>query len=392
MVGRPALPLKDKTDMDFNLTGEQTLLRDTLRRYLAETYPFAAYDAASRSEPGWRPDIWRALADDLGLLGAALPEEVGGQGGSAVEVMLIAGELGAVLALEPYVETVVTCGGLLRETGGTVAHGLLRRIIAGDAVAAFGWAEPTARYAFADAATTAAREGDGWRLKGMKALVTAAPWADHLIVTARTDGAPGDRDGLSLFLVDSRRAGVRLKPYPTIDGRRAADVLFDDVRLDAEALLGVVGQALSVVEKVADEAVAALSAEAVGVLRRVLRDTVAYTGQRRQFGKPLSEMQVLQHRMVDMFMQVEAADSAVLLAALNLEAPAPIRARAVSAAKVTVGEACRFVCQNAIQLHGGMGMTDDLALGRYFKRAMVLDVEFGSEDHHLQRYGALAVR
>lgn len=376
--------------MNFDLTAEQSQLRDTLRRYLAGAYPFAAHDAASRNGPGWRPEVWRVLAKDLGLLGAALPEGAGGQGGGAVEVMLIAGEFGAVLALEPYIETVVTCGGLLREAGGALAHHLLRQIIAGEAVAAFGWAEPTARHAFADARTTAVREGGGWRLKGMKSLVTAAPWADHLIVTARTDGRPGDPEGLSLFLLGPGQPGVTLKPYPTIDGRCAADVLLDDVLLDAEALLGDAGGALPVIEKVADETIAALSAEAVGVLRRMLRDTVVYTGQRRQFGKPLSEMQVLQHRIVDMFMQVEAADSAVLLATLNLEAPAPQRARAVSAAKVTVGEACRFVGQNAIQLHGGMGMTDDLPLGRYFKRAMAIDAEFGGEDHHLRRYGALA--
>ena len=377
--------------MHFDLTSEQGQLRDNLRRYLAEAYPFAAYNDASRSGPGWRPPIWRALAQDLGLLGAALPEEVGGQGGGPVEVMLIAGELGgAALALEPYVETVVTCGGLLRETGGPVAHALLRQIVAGEAVAAFGWAEPAARHDFADAATTAVVEGDGWRLTGVKSVVTAAPWADHLIVTARTGGAPGDRDGLSFFLVDPAAAGVELKAYPTIDGRRAADIVLKNVRSEAGALLGETGQALPVVEKVADEAVAALSAEAVGVLRRMLRDTVAYTSQRRQFGKPLSEMQVLQHRMVDMFMQVEAADSAVLLATLKLNSPAAERMRAVSAAKVTVGEACRFVGQSAVQLHGGMGMTDDLPLGRYFKRAMAIDAEFGGEDHHLQRYGSLA--
>lgn len=376
--------------MNFDLTSEQAQLRESLRRYLAEAYPFSAHDEASRRGPGWRPEVWRALAKDLELLGAAQSEAVGGQGGGAVEVMLIAGELGEALALEPYVETVVMCGGLLREAGGAAAKALLRKIVAGDAIAAFAWAEPAARDAFADAATTAVRDGDGWKLNGLKSLVTAAPWAGHLIVTARTDGAPGDLDGLSLFVLDPRQAGVTLKPYPTIDGRRAADILLDDVALDAGALLGAVGKALPVVEKAADEAIAALSAEAVGVLRRMLRDTVAYISQRRQFGKPLSEMQVLQHRMVDMFMQVEAADSAVLLATLNLDAPAAQRARAVSAAKVAVGEACRFVGQNAVQLHGGMGMTDDLPLGRYFKRAMAIDAEFGGEDHHLQRYDRLA--
>lgn len=376
--------------MDFNLTSEQVLLRESLRRYLAGSYSFAAHDAASRSEPGWRPEIWRSLSTDFGLLGAALPERVGGQGGGAVEVMLIAGELGGVLALEPYVETVVVCGGLLRETGGPVADDLLRRIIAGQTIMAFGWAEPQARYVFADAETTAERDGDGWRLNGIKSLVTAAPWADRLIVTARTGGAAGDSHGLSLFLLDPRQDGVTLKPYPTIDGRRAADLLLQDVRLAPEALLGQAGGTLPIVEKVADEAISALSAEAVGVLRRMLRDTVVYTGQRRQFGKPLSDMQVLQHRMVDMFMKVEAAESAVLLATLNLDGAAEDRARAVSAAKVTVSEACRFVGQSAIQLHGGMGMTDELPLGRYFKRAMAIDAEFGGEDHHLQRYGSLA--
>jgi alkylation response protein AidB-like acyl-CoA dehydrogenase len=252
------------------------------------------------------------------------------------------------------------------------------------------WAEPLSRYNFASVRTQAVRQGDGWLLSGAKAVAMGAPWASHLLVTARTSGTGAEREGVSLFLVDRHRRGVTVSAYPTVDGRRAGDVTFDAVELSADALIGVEGRALDLLDQVGDEAIAALCAEALGVMARLLEDTVAYTRQRRQFGQPIAGFQVLQHRMVDMYMQVEMARSATYLATMKLGAPAVERALAASTAKVTVANACRFVGQNAVQLHGGMGMTDELAVSHYFKRATMIESEFGTVDFHLARHATLS--
>ncbi|WP_176593680.1 acyl-CoA dehydrogenase family protein [Sphingobium sp. EM0848] len=370
--------------MDFNLTSEQEQLRDSLRAFLADRNDFETRTKVSRSEPGWRESLWRAFADELGILGAPLPESAGGLNGDAVDTMVIMEELGGSLVIEPYLESVVIAGGLLRGRDADLA-----RIVTGDARFAFAWAEASSRYRFESVATKAVRDGDGWLLSGDKAVVMAAPWATDLIVTARTAGVPGDKEGVSLFLVDPKAAGVVLTAYPTIDGRQAADIRFDGVKLSADALIGPEHDALPLIEKVGDAAIAALAAEAVGVMRQLVQDTIDYTKQRRQFGQPISSFQALQHRMVDMVMQLELATSAVYLATLSLDADPVERAKAASTAKVAVGNALRFVGQNAVQLHGGMGMTDELAVGHYFKRATVIESEFGSVDYHLARYVAL---
>lgn len=370
--------------MDFSFTDEQRQLRDSVRAFLAQRYPFEARRAASRSEAGWRPEIWQALADELGVLALPLPTDDGGLDGDPVATMILMEEFGESLLIEPFLETVVVGGGLLRAAGGEVAEAELREIAAGRSRIALAWAEPTSRFRFDDVATSAVRDGNGWRLDGAKAVVTAAPWATRLLVTARTG------EGLSLFLVDPDTQGVILSPYPTIDGRRAADIRFEGAALPATALVGPEGGALPLIEAAGDAVIAAIGAEAVGVMRRLLADTIAYTRQRRQFGQAIADFQVLQHRMVDMFMQIEMATSAVYLATLKLGAEPAERARAASAAKVTIGRASRFVGQNAVQLHGGMGMTDELAIGHYFKRATVIETEFGSADYHLDRFAKLS--
>jgi alkylation response protein AidB-like acyl-CoA dehydrogenase len=376
--------------MDFTFTAEQALLRDMLRAFLSEHYGFERRLAAARSPEGWRPEIWRAFAADLGLLGAAVPEAKGGLGGSAVEHMVIMEELGRALVIEPYLETAVIGAGMLARSGGDRAEHELAALLSGETLFAFAWAEPTMRYAPADIALRAWRQGSGWRLDGVKSVVSAAPWASRLIVLARTGGAPGESKGLSLFLLEADAKGVSSWDYPTIDGRRAADLRLDSVAAPADALLGVEGEALPLVEEILDRAIAAICAEAVGAMARMHHDTLQYLQQRRQFGQPLAHFQVLQHRLVDMFMQIEMAVSATYLATLRLDADPLSRARAASTAKVTVGNACRFVGQNAIQLHGGMGMTDELPVGHYFKRTTMIEGEFGSVDHHLARHAALA--
>ena len=383
--------------MNFDFTEEQNLLRGTLQAFLRDHYTFEARRAAIESHAGWRDETWRALATDLGLLSVALPEHAGGFGGGAVETMIVMEELGSVLFVEPFLESCVMASGVLTRVGGSVADALIADISSGESIVACAWMESGAdhrlggsRYRLSNVATRARREASGgWRLDGRKTVVMAAPWASKLIVSARTSGAPGDAAGISLFVVDKAAAGVSATDYATIDGRRASDIAFENVELPIDALLGNDGDALPILEQVGDEAIAAVCAEAVGVLKRMYADTAEYMRQRRQFGQPLASFQALQHRMVDMYLQLEMATSAMYLAALTLTEAAPERARAASAAKVTIARACRFIGQNAVQLHGAMGMTDELPLSHYFKRATTLEYEFGSVDFHLARHALI---
>jgi alkylation response protein AidB-like acyl-CoA dehydrogenase len=377
--------------MDFSFTDEQELLRGTVGKFLAERYDLEKSRAAAKTGAGWQPNIWRAFADDLGILGATLPESVGGLGGGAVELMIITEALGHALVIEPFVETVVLAGGLLQRAGGARAEQLLSRIALGDAVVAVAAEEPASAGTWHDVSTTARRDGSHWVLDGTKIAVSSAPIATHLLVTARTSGAQRDTTGLSLFLLDFDAAapGLGVESLRTIDDRQAADLTLDGVRLPADALLGDEGQAWPALERTLDEATAAIVSEAVGCLRRVLADTVDYTKQRQQFGQPISSFQVLQHRMVDMYLEVEQAVAAQYLAMMKLDAEPAERARAVSAAKATVARAARFVGQSAVQTHGAMGMTEELALGHYFKRLTAIEYQFGSRDRHLARYAGL---
>jgi alkylation response protein AidB-like acyl-CoA dehydrogenase len=299
--------------------------------------------------------------------------------------MVIAEELGRALAIEPFIDTVVVAGGLLQRADHPAAAALLERIAEGSAILALANTEPGGERTVS---TTAVRDGDEWVLTGEKIVVTAAPLATHLLITARTS----DEDqGISLFLAEfdpaTPPAGVEVHSYRTIDDRRAADLTLDQLRLPADALLAA--DATASLAQARDEGAAAVCAEAVGAMRKVLSDTVEYCKQRQQFGQPIGTFQVLQHRMVDMYMEVEQAVAAVYLAVLNLDAEPHTRARAVSAAKATIGRAARFLGQNAVQLHGGMGMTEELAIGHYFKRLTALQYEFGSTDQHRARYAKL---
>ncbi|MCX8560888.1 acyl-CoA dehydrogenase family protein [Mycolicibacterium mucogenicum] len=371
--------------MDFTFSAEQELLRDGLSKFLAGRYDLETSRAAAKSGPGWQPDIWQSFAEELGILGAALPEEVGGIGGGPVEVMLIAEALGRALAIEPYVDTAVVAAGLLLRSGSPAATPVLEEIASGTAVVALAAAEAHSGDRWQDVHTTASRDGDGWVLRGDKIMVVNAPLATHLLVTAQTAG------GISLFLVDisGPREGLVLHSYRTVDDRRAADLELRDVRLPGDALLGAEGEAWPSIAQARDEGAAAVCAEAVGNMRKVLADTVEYAKQRQQFGQPIGSFQALQHRMVDMHMELEQSVSAVYLAVLNLGADAHTRARSVSAAKATIGRAARFIGQNAVQLHGGMGMTEELAIGHYFKRLTAVQYEYGSTDHHVTRYAEL---
>jgi Acyl-CoA dehydrogenases len=376
--------------MDFSFTEEQSMLRDTVASYLADNYDFDKRRAALAKEPGWRPDVWKAFAEELGILGAPFSEDLGGLGGGPIENMVVMEELGKALVVEPYLPTVVIGGGFLKHSGHAGAADLIGGIIGGQNIFAFAYAEPQGRYNMADLTTTAKKDGAGWVLNGHKAVVIGAPYATHFIVTARTAGGQRDAQGVSVFIVERGAAGVSTRDYPTVDGFLASEVYFENVSLGADALIGPADHGLPLVEKVVDEAIAATCAEACGVLRRLQEGTVEYTKQRKQFGVPISSFQVLQHRMVDMFINLEQSISMTYMANIKVTDDAE-RAKAVSAAKVQIGKACKFVGEQAIQLHGGMGMTDEMAIGHYFKRATMIASAFGSVDHHLARYEALSL-
>ena len=373
--------------MDFELNDEQQQLKSTVERYLASAGDFAARTRALRSESGWREAVWHGLAE-LGVLSIGLPEAHGGFGGG-LEMMAAMEELGRALAPEPVAETLFQAAPLLARGG--YGH-LLEGIAAGSVRLALAVGEEGLRDDLSAIALRAARTADGWRLDGAKCVVVAAPWATHLLVAARTSGQSGDGEGLTLFVVPADAPGVSMTPYRMLDERRAADVHFAGVEVAASALVGAEGQGLALLEEWRDRAIAAAAAETCGVIERLLDDTVAYAKQREQFGQTIGSFQVLQHRMVDMVLELELARSAAMLACQSLDGDPARRAAAASAAKVTVARACRFAGQSAVQLHGGMGMTDELAIGHYFKRATVIEHQFGSAGWHLSRRAGLDER
>lgn len=374
--------------MDLSYNETQGMLRDTLARFLADTYSFEARQKMIDSPEGRDPGIWRAICAELGLASAPFAEEHGGLGGGALENLIMMEELGKVIAIEPWLQTVVIGGGALKAAGGALADATIPRIIAGDAVIAFAYAEPQGRYNLADIGTSAKRDGAGYVLNGHKAVVYAAPWASHLMVTARTGGGRRERQGVELFLIDAKSPGITRRDYPTVDGFRASEVYFENVAVPGEALLA---GGIDLVERLADEATMGLCAEATGIARQLVDGTIEYTRQRKQFGQPIGKFQVLQHRMSDMFCEMEQIASMALMGTLKLDEPAPARAAAVSLAKAKVARSLKFVGQNAIQTHGGIGITMELAIGHYFKRATMIENQFGSADHHLERYEALTL-
>lgn len=376
--------------MDFNFTEEQEMVRDGLSRLVREQYDWETRRKAVASSDGWRPEIWAQLAE-LGILGMPFSEADGGFGGGAVDSMIIMQEFGKGLVVEPFLPTVVCAGGFLKHAGTPAQkEEHIGGIVAGSRVFAFAYAEPRGRYDYADLETTAKKDGGGYVLNGHKAVVIGAPWASHLIVTARTSGERRERAGVSVFVVDKSAPGIVTRDYETFDGRRASEVYFEKVAIPADALIGEEGAGLPLIELVTDEAIAALCAEACGAMKVAHAMTVEYSRQRKQFGVAIGSFQVLQHRMVDMYTAYEQSVSLTYLATLRLDAPDAERKRAVSAAKVGVGQAARLIGQDAVQIHGGNGVTDEYAIGHYFKRLTIFDSEFGNVDHHMKRHIALA--
>ena len=372
--------------MDFTYTETQDMLRDTLARFLADTYSFDSRQKRLASDGGRDPGVWRALATELGILGAPFSEAHGGLDGGPLENAIMMEEFGKVISTEPYLQTVVIGGGALKAVGGAQAEAHIPGIVSGETIIAFAYGEPQGRYDLANLRTTAKKDGGGYVLSGHKSVVYAAPWATRLLVTARTGGSQREASGVSLFLVDAKTPGIVRRDYPTVDGFMASEVYFENASIPGDALLGAEGGALPLIEQIVDEATVAVCAEAAGAMDVMQKMTVDYSRQRQQFGQPIGRFQVLQHRMVDMFMEVEQARSMVLMATLKLDLPADERKAAVSACKAKVARGAKFTGQSAIQTHGGIGITQELAVGHYFKRTTMIEGQFGSADHHLDRY------
>lgn len=365
--------------MRFTPTPEQQQLGDLVQRFLSEQYGFEARRKILDSAQGWSREIWSKLAE-LGLLALQVPEQQGGMAPATVETLLTATAMGKAMLLEPFISSAIIGTALIRELGSAAQREeLLSPMATGDKIAVPAHSEPSARYDLQSVATTARRSGSGWSLTGHKSVVLHAPAADLLLVSARTSC-----DDISLFAVAREASGVSLVPCRTLDGICAADVSLEGAQ---GALIGEEGRAFAGIAAAYDLGLAALCAEAVGALQATLDKTIEYTKMRRQFGVPIAKFQALQHRMADMLMHVEQARSMSYLAAMRAaEPPGRERRRALSAAKVTIGNACRFVGQQAVQLHGGMGVTDEMPVSHLFRRLTALELSLGDTEHHLERF------
>ena len=377
--------------MDIQFTEEQELLRSSVQRLLRDQYDFEARRKIVTSEEGIGREQWQAFAE-LGLLAAPFSEAVGGLGGGPLSTMIIMQEFGRHLVIEPFFETVALAGGLIENAGSPAQReAYLPQIMAGESIWALAWAEGRSRYDFSNVATTARRQGDSYVLSGTKAAVIAAPWADYLIVSARTSGGPRDRDGVSLFVVDRHSPNLHLQGFKTIDGRRAAEVTLMNVQVPASQLLGTEGEGVAALEACRDRAIGALCAEAVGAMAELNAATLEYSKTRKQFGSTIGSFQVLQHRMVDMFIAHQEALSLMQHLSLSLVANEAGLSRLASGAKSKIGYAGRFIADQAVQLHGGMGMTDELNVGHYFKRISSINIQFGDPAFHVLRFAQLDV-
>ena len=375
--------------MNFDYSEEQRLLADTLKRFLATNYTFDARAKTVAAAAGYSEEVWAALGE-MGLLGLPFDTEYGGFGGSAVDVMIVMEAIGEGLVVEPYLAT-VGLGGQFVARGGTEAQKkrLLPAVAEGKAKLALAHTERGARYDLQHVATRARRAGDSWVVDGEKCAVLHGGCADLLVVSARTAGNYTDPRGISLFLVWRDTPGVTVREYRTIDNLRAVDIRLSGAVVPGEALIGAEGDGLALLEEVVDYGTALLCAEAVGAIKYANEATLAYLKTRRQFGVPIGSFQALQHRMVDMLISYEQARSMACLACVKVDtAEMPERRRIVSAAKIKIADACRHVSQEAVQLHGGMGMTEDLKISHTFRRLTIIAQAFGDVDHHLERFAA----
>ncbi|HEY2145858.1 MAG TPA: acyl-CoA dehydrogenase family protein [Steroidobacteraceae bacterium] len=373
--------------MEFNYTEEQLALQDTLQRFISRDYDFDKRRAFSKSDLGYSAEAWKQYAE-LGLLSLPFPEDCGGLGGNAVDIMLVMEQFGHGLLLEPYLSTVVTCGGLIRDAASdSLKQKLLPQIGAGALQLALAAYEAAGRYDLSYVATTAHDNGGSWSLSGRKSVVLDGASANAFLVSARSSAKVGDRDGISLFLVPRDAKGLTLAAYPTQSGARAADLLLEKVVVGADALIGAPSLALPIIEHAVDQAIAALCAEAVGIINALNQATLNYLKSRKQFGVAIGTFQALKHKMADMLIAAEQARSMAIIAAVHADSKdVADRRRVIAAAKAYIGQAGRLVGQHAVQMHGGMGVVDELIVSHYFKRLTMIDLSLGDADYHLASF------
>lgn len=377
--------------MSFSFTEDQKLLAETAERFIADRYDFETRKKIVASEEGFSREVWAEMAE-LGWLAVPIPEEYGGLGWGAVDTAVLMECLGRGNVVEPYVASVILGAGTITEAGSEAQKSeILPAVAEGKRLLAFAHGEPRARYTLNHVETKAEKSGDGWTLSGQKAVVIHGAQADQLIVSARTSGEARDSDGITLFLVDGSAGGLTRRDVPTNDGQRAAEVMLENVQVGADAVIGEVGGRLATIEAVVDKALIALSAEAVGAMDASVKLTRDYVSERKQFGAAIGSFQVIQHRMVEMLGAKEFCRALVYRAAGAVDADREA-ARSASAAKAEVGKACKFIGEESIQLHGGMGMTADMSIGHYFKRLRVIDATLGNRAHHLKRFTKLRSR
>ena len=375
--------------MDFSLSEEQQLLKDSITQFVDKDYLFDVRQKNIKSELGYSSDFWKTFAD-LGWLGMPFSEADGGYDGGPIDLMVIMESLGRGLVVEPYIPNIVLAGGLISRLGNEEQKtNFLPKIISGEIQMSLAFAEPQSRFNLRDVITTAKKDGENYILDGYKAVVMNGPSSDTLIVVARTSGTQLEEKGLSLFLVDPSAKGVSLRNYSNVDGSKASEVTLEGVEVSTSSLLGDEGNIYSVLEEVIDLATLAISAEAVGIMEKMNEITLEYTKTREQFGETLSSFQALQHRMVDTFMAYEQTKSLLLMCAAKLTDKADDATKAVSALKYQVGIAAKQVGEESVQLHGGMGVTDETNIGHFFKRLTTIRAIFGNTDYHLKRYSAL---
>ena len=375
--------------MDFNFNEEQTLIQSQVAQFIQRDYEWEKRQVLVASDLGFSSENWKTFAE-LGWLGISLSEKSGGFGGSALESMIIMEEFGKGLVVEPFLETVILCSGLIDSCGNEEQKAdLLGPVISGAMHLALGFTEPQSRFNLADVTTEAKKKNGDYLVSGFKSVVMNGPNADKLIISARTSGKQDDKEGISLFVIDRNLEGVSLRNYPTVDGRRASEVTLENVIIPSNSLLSEEGKGFQHLEGAIDGATLAICAEAVGAMEVLYKATVEYTKTREQFGQAIGKFQVLQHRMVDMFMEYEQSKSLLYMATIkNVEGSKDAK-KAISGLKYQVGKAAKFIGQQSVQLHGGMGVTEELNVGHFFKRLTTIITIFGNTDYHLKRYSQL---
>ena len=372
--------------MNFELSEEQKMIQQSVERFVQENYDLTNRVKISSEDPGYSKEYWGSMAD-LGWLGLAFDEEDGGFGGNQIDTLVLMEQFGKGLVLEPFLANIVLGGGIIKRAASpAIKESIIPSLMEGKLQITLAYAEEQSRFDIEDVATAAREEDGGFIINGKKSMVLNAESADKIIVVTRTSGSQVDENGISLFIVDASSEGVERQNFPTVDGLRASEITFEDVKVSSEALVGEKDKGFKILQAVVNDAILALSAEAVGAMEVLYKDTVEYTQQREQFDHALSDFQVLQHRMVDMFMEYEQCKSLLFRATLETVEDPDLAQRTVHALKHLIGKSGIFVGESAVQLHGGMGVTEELRVGHFFKRLLVIDSQFGNDDFHLDKF------